>query len=82
MKALMFGAYYCGYCKVFWDRVMEPLVDEGYNIEYIDAMKQPHLADKYHVRNVPNIVILDGDEVQVILKGAPTQEQIRNLLCG
>lgn len=81
MKAIMFGAYYCGYCAVIWDQVMQPLVDEGYPIEYVDAMKKPRLAEKYHVKDLPNTVILyDDGSHQMTVYGRPTQEEMRRLL--
>lgn len=81
MKAIMFGAYYCGYCAKYWDEVMEPLVDEGYHVEYVDAMKHPKLAERYHVRNLPNTVIVDDTgRAQVTITGKPDQDAIRALL--
>lgn len=81
MKAIMFGAYYCGYCARYWDEVFEPLKDEGFDVEYIDAMKQPSMAARYHVRNLPNTVIIKDDgRTQMTLFGKPDQDQIRRLL--
>ena len=82
-KALFFKAYYCGACNIIEDEVISPLVEEGYHIEVVDAMKSPYLADRYRVKNIPNTVIL-GDEGRAILTiyGRPEKDQLRKLLGG
>lgn len=83
MRAIMFGAYYCGYCARYWDEIVEPLLDEGFDVQYVDAMKRPVLAEKYGVHDLPNVVILsDGGHLQFRLTGKPDQEQIRRLMKG
>lgn len=80
MKALFFRANYCPYCNIAEEEVIDPLIDEGYDIDVINAMKKPKLADKYKVKSIPTTVILNGDKVETKIKGKITEEQLRSLL--
>lgn len=82
MKALFFRAYYCGACNQIWDDVMEPLVDEGFQIEEIDAMKRPMLAERYRVKHIPTTVIVQGNTPVASFRGRVDQDKLRELLGG
>lgn len=82
MKALFFRAYYCGACNQIWDDVMEPLVDEGFQIEEIDAMKRPMLAERYRVKHIPTTVIVQGNTPVASFRGRVNQGELRKALSG
>lgn len=80
MKAYFFTAYYCNYCKIAWDEVMEPLIDEGFQIEEVDAMKHPAMADRYGIKSIPTTVIVQGNTPSIKIQGKVSKGQLRSLL--
>lgn len=63
MKAIKFGAPWCGPCKM-QDKILDELISEGYEIEKINIDEQEEIALKYDVMTVPTIIIFDeGKEV-------------------
>lgn len=60
MKAIKFGAPWCGPCKV-QDKILDELISEGYDIEKINIDDKEELALKYDVMSVPTIIIFDGE---------------------
>lgn len=68
MKQLLyFGASWCSACKA-----LKPVVDreapaKGYKVEYLDMDEEDgaFFADKYSVKGLPTIIILeDGKEIK------------------
>lgn len=80
MKAIFFKAYYCGACNVIWDEIMEPLADEGYSVEEMDATKRPAFAERYRVKKIPTVVIVEGNRPLYRLEWPFTKEEIRDHL--
>jgi thioredoxin 1 len=71
--AKYFSATWCGPCKAFKPIVQE-VVSEGYNIEYIDIDSNQDTAVEYGVRSVPTVVILqNGTEVDRLVGSVPKQ---------
>ena len=71
--AKYFSATWCGPCKTFKPIVQE-VVSEGYNIEYIDIDSNQDTAVEYGVRSVPTVVILqNGTEVDRLVGSVPKQ---------
>lgn len=64
MKAMKFGAPWCGPCKM-QDKILDELIAEGYDIEKVDIDKQEELAEKYEVMSIPATIIFDdeGNEI-------------------
>lgn len=71
-KLLFFHASWCGPCKVYDREIITPLENRvgADRIERIDAWKEPHSADKYHVEKLPTVVLVDGDKVHINRTGA------------
>ena len=71
-KLLFFYASWCGPCKVYDREIVTPLEDlvGAEHIERVDAWKEPHRAEKYHVEKLPTVVLLDGDKVYMNRTGA------------
>lgn len=63
-KLLKFGATWCGPCKV-QDKILKEISEEHseLDIQFIDVDSEDGqtLSEKYHIRSVPVIVILDKD---------------------
>lgn len=81
MRAVMFGSRFCGHCRPAW-KLIEPLQDEGFDVQYIDAFKKPFLAERYKVTSTPTTVILDGNKRVTSFTGDPDPDEIRRLLKG
>lgn len=61
MKAILFGAYYCGACTTIWNEAFEPLEDD-YELSQIDIMRQPSKAHQYNIKRIPTVLVLDGEQ--------------------
>lgn len=61
MKLLEFYATWCGPCKV-QKPIVEKLSKElQIEAEYIDIDERPEVAEKYQIRAVPSIVVIDDE---------------------
>lgn len=83
-KLLFFYASWCGPCKVYDREIIVPLEDlvGSDRIERIDAWKEPHRAEKYHVERLPTVVLLDGDAVYMNRTGAIDIDKVAEWLKG
>lgn len=83
-KLLFFYASWCGPCKVYDREIIDPLEDlvGAEHIERIDAWKEPHRAEKYHVERLPTVVLLDGGMVHMNRTGAIDVEEVAGWLKG
>ena len=65
MKALKFYATWCEPCKML-SKIIEGVKDKiTMPIEDIDIEQNMELAQKYNIRGVPALVIIDKDNVEV-----------------
>ncbi len=81
MKLLYFSAPWCGPC-----RVLGPIVDEVSQqipIQKIDVDKEQDLSTQYGIRNIPTIIKVDnqGVEIKRVL-GMQNKNQIMDLYNG
>jgi thiol-disulfide isomerase/thioredoxin len=61
MKLLEFYATWCGPCKV-QKPIVEKLSKElQIEAEFIDIDERPEVAEKYQIRAVPSIVVIDDE---------------------
>lgn len=83
-KLMFFHASWCGPCKVYNREFITPLEEMvgADHIERIDAWKEPHRAEKYHVDRLPTVVLLDGDTVHTNRTGAIDVNEVANWLKG
>lgn len=83
-KLIFFHASWCGPCKVYDREIIIPLEDMiGADcIERIDAWKEPYRAEKYHVKRLPAIVLLDGDTICMNRTGAIDIKKVAEWLKG
>ena len=75
-KILYFSAPWCGPCKQLGP-IMESLAGEV-NYEKINVDNDTELSPKYGVRNIPTLILLNGDEVVDRIVGLQPREQILN----
>ena len=77
--AKYFSAAWCGPCKQF-KPIMQELLDEGYDIEFIDGDENREVAIEYNIRSIPTTVIeLDGKEINRIVGVRSKEEMIKEL---
>ena len=83
-KLIFLHASWCGPCKVYDREIITPLIDMiGADcIERIDAWKEPNRAEKYHVKRLPTIVLLDGDTICMNRTGAIDIKKVAEWLKG
>ena len=83
-KLLFFYASWCSPCRFYNREYIIPLEElaGGDHIERVDAWKEPHRAEKYHVERLPSIVLLDGDTVHMNRTGAIDVNEVANWLEG
>lgn len=64
-KAIYFGATWCGQCKVFKPKFEEECKRLGLDYEIIDVEEKGELAAQYSVRNIPFVVAIKNEQMQV-----------------
>lgn len=78
MKILKFYGEWCSPCKMLSNILKSN--DLGIPVEEIDIDENPELTQKYGVRGVPTMVLLNDDGVEVRrLIGLPTKDQLETL---
>lgn len=71
----------CGQCKVVAKEFKDHPIDAP--VENIDVMENPEVADKYNVKSLPTILLLNDDgEVVETLHGIVKSEVINNKVRG
>ena len=64
-KAIYFGATCCGQCKVFKPKFEEECKRLRLDYEIVDVEEKEELAAQYSVRNIPFIVAIKNEQIQV-----------------
>ena len=64
-KAIYFGATWCGQCKVFKPKFEEECKRLGLDYEIVDVEDKEELATQYSVRNIPFVVAIKNEQMQV-----------------
>lgn len=77
MKILKFYSPCCGQCKVVAKEFKNYPIDAP--VEDIDVMENPEVADKYNVKGLPTILLLnDKEEVLETWRGIVKSEVINS----
>ena len=74
-KIIRFTASWCAPCKVLAKRLEG--VDLGVPVEVIDIDYSPDLTQKYGVRSVPTLVMVEGDNYVKTYHGIHTVDHIK-----
>lgn len=79
MKILKFYSPCCGQCKVVAKEFKDHPIDAP--VEDIDVMENPEVADKYNVKCLPTILLLnDKEEVVETWRGIVKSEVINSMI--
>lgn len=62
MKATVFTTEWCGPCKMMKNTYLYDLIDNGYNIQFIDVEEDLELAAQFNVTAVPKTVFFDDED--------------------
>jgi thioredoxin 1 len=74
-KILYFSAEWCNPCKLIKPKMVA--LSATLPIQIIDIDKDPALATKYNIRNIPAVIVVDGIAVTARLVGNNiTQESV------
>lgn len=60
MNVLYFSADWCGPCKMFKPIVQQVSQETGVGINYVNVDYDASLSQKYDIKSIPTIVILDA----------------------
>lgn len=64
MKELMYiGASWCGVCRVLRPQVEAWCQDVGLKMEYVDAEVDDERMAELNIKNLPALILWDGDEL-------------------
>ena len=66
-KILYFSAEWCNPCKLIKPKMVA--LSATLPIQIIDIDKDPALATKYNIRNIPAVIVVDGIAVTARLVG-------------
>ena len=77
MKILKFSASWCGPCKMLTKTIAGIKDEIPYPVEEIDIDENTDLAQKYGIRGVPTMVLIDGDKEVKRKVGSLTSHELR-----
>lgn len=82
MVTYYFWAGYCGYCKWARREIIEPLIEQGANIEPINCMDNPDKAIRYTVKKIPTLITVDesGKEIKRLERHAINEQSVKTML--
>lgn len=81
MNVLYFSADWCGPCKMFKPIVQQVSQETGVDINYVNVDYDASLSQRYDIKSIPTIVILDAaGNVQWRHTGVLQREQLKSAL--
>ena len=76
---LDFWATWCGPCRMQGPAV-EKLAGEGYNVGKINVDDEGELAERYHVMNIPTLIIFKNGEEKERMVGVQSKDLLESKL--
>ena len=74
-----FSATWCGPCRMQGPAV-EKLAEEGYNVGKINVDDEGELAERYHVMNIPTLIIFKNGEEKERMVGVQSKDLLESKL--
>lgn len=79
MNVLYFSADWCGPCKMFKPILQQVSQEMGVSVNYINVDYDATFSQKYEIKSIPTLVILDAaGNVQWRHTGVAQREQLIN----
>ena len=72
-----FWATWCGPCRMQGPAV-EKLAEEGYNVGKINVDDEGELAERYHVMNIPTLIIFKNGEEKERMVGVQSKDLLKH----
>lgn len=75
-----FSTSWCQPCKAFKPAVQQAILETGKHVTFLDAEVNADLAQRYDIRSVPTIVVVDQGNVLYRHTGIMSKQQVASLL--
>lgn len=72
---LKFGAPWCGPCRQLGP-ILSELKNEGLNIIEINTDEDPEIAEKYNIRSLPTLILIEDEKELNRIIGLKSKEEI------
>lgn len=79
-KVLDFYAPWCAPCKAIEPHLMTTAKSFGITVEKLNVEDKRHMFDKFEVRTVPTLILMDGESETARLSGKMNLESIKSFL--
>lgn len=81
MNVIYLSADWCGPCKMFKPVVQQVSQESGVPIQYVNVDYDTSFTEKYNIKSIPTIIILDGSG-QVLFQnsGVMSRDQLLSTL--
>ena len=81
MNVIYLSADWCGPCKMFKPVVQQVSQESGVPIHYVNVDYDTSFTEKYNIKSIPTIIILDGSG-QVLFQnsGVMSRDQLLSTL--
>ena len=75
-KLLYFSAAWCQPCKMFGP-IMDEVSEEGLPVQKVDVDAENETSQKYQIRNVPTVILVDGEGTEIAkFIGVKSKQQV------
>lgn len=80
MKILKFSASWCGPCKMLSTTIAGIKDEIPYPVEEIDVDASTEMAQRFGIRGVPTMILLDGEKEVKRKVGAMTSAELKTFV--
>lgn len=80
MKILKFSASWCGPCKMLTTTIASIKDEIPYPVEEIDVDSNTEMAQKFSIRGVPTMILVNGEKEVKRKVGAMTSAELKTFV--